>query len=398
MSLDEISERLESLLAEGEFDESVERQLARISQAVESLEDGAESEGLDQPSEKVVGREMDGVDLPETPAGDFPEPVTSQIGSEETWPEADAHRAAGEATSPFELPEGLEHDQFVTQGGMAEVHFVRDERLNRREAMKVIRADRADQGESLSRFAAEAQITAQLDHPGVPPVYRFGTLADDRPYFTMKALGETTLADVLRQVHDRDEETDWTRRRLLGVVLRVCETVDYAHRCGVIHRDLKPENVMVGPCGEVRVIDWGIARPVDHPPTDETHPSPQSIETDREDDLHVTMDGSIVGTAAYMAPEQVRGRQDRVGTASDVFSLGAILYEILTGEPAFVGDSHLEVMLRVVDAPETSAADRAAIPDELGKICERALDRRHSRRYEDAGRLRERLEAWRNRV
>ena len=335
----------------------------------------------------VEQRDFDETEIPKTPV-EFPEALGARLGMEDTRPEGEG--AEEEILEPFELPDGLVHERFVTRGGMAEIHFVRDEWLKRTVAMKLIRADRADRDEALVRFVDEAQITAQLNHPGVPPVHRFGELADGRPYFTMKALGETTLDDVLYRAHS---VTEWQVDEVLEILLRVCETVDYAHRCGVIQGDLKPKNIMVGPCGEVRVIDWGLARHLDRPPDDDRQPSPQSVDTDRQGEVDLTMDGSIVGTAAYMAPEQVRGRQDRVGRASDVFSLGAILYEILAGEPAFSGEARLEVMLRVLDGLETPASELEGVPEELGRVCDRALDPYHGNRFSDAGALREELDA-----
>lgn len=308
-------------------------------------------------------------------------------------------------TLVFQLPDAYRWETFIARGGMGEIHLVRERDLNRRVVMKVLRADYMEDEVAVSRFIEEAQITAQLDHHGIPPVYDFGKLPDDRYFYTMKALGSRTLGRIIDEVQERFDGDlvekvwkGWSLRRLLEVMEKVCETVAYAHRRGVIHRDLKPSNVLVGELGDVHVIDWGIARVLD---TDdetvdrESAPALTSIETLRSRSPDVaTMNGTIVGTASYMAPEQVRGEREEVSTAADVFSLGSLLYEVLSGRPAFTGESQLDTLMSVLDGPELEPRELPGVPVELGDICARALHREPKRRYPDAEALFERLQDW----
>ena len=191
-----------------------------------------------------------------------------------------------------------------------------------------------------ARFLEEAQITGQLDHPGIVPVHELGLDAEGRLYFTMKLVKGRELREVFELV--RKDEDGWNLPRALGVLLRVCEAMAYAHDKRVIHRDLKPSNLMVGRFGEVFVMDWGLARVLDRPdprdlrirePDDDT--ATQPVLSDRResgDDSHsplYTMDGDVFGTPAYMPPEQARGDIARIGTAADVYAVGAILYHLL---------------------------------------------------------------------
>ena len=206
----------------------------------------------------------------------------------------------------------------------------RDPELGRELAVKLLLDHHRDRPDLVDRFVEEAQICGQLQHPGVVPVYDLGMLADDRPFFTMKLVKGQTLASLLAR---RGAEPDLPR--FLSIFASVCQTMAYAHSRGVIHRDLKPSNVMVGPFGEVQVMDWGLAKvlPKDGPrkevvapPVNETVVA--TIRSMGESDL--SQAGSVLGTPAYMAPEQARGETDAIDRRSDVFALGSILCEILT--------------------------------------------------------------------
>ena len=229
-------------------------------------------------------------------------------------------------------------------GGMGEVRLVQDRQLGRAIAMKIIKRELSSSATTQARFIAEAQATAQLQHPGIVPVHELGTLPDGRHYFTMTRVRGRTLAEVISGVQAVSTEgsweitpAGWTFRRLIDVFHRVCESVAYAHDCGVIHRDLKPENIMLGSHGEVLVLDWGLAKvrgqrdiaaeQGDFDLDDSNASTPQRVVTQRSsDDSQATRMGVVTGTPAYMAPEQASGEIDLIDERSDVYALGAMLY------------------------------------------------------------------------
>ena len=232
----------------------------------------------------------------------------------------------------------------IARGGMGSVHRGRDDDLGRDLALKILLERHRDRLDLVGRFVEEAQICGQLQHPGVVPVYELGTLADRRPFFAMKLVKGRTLADLLAE---RSAEPELPR--FLSIFEAICQTVAYAHARGVIHRDLKPANVMVGAFGEVQVMDWGLAKvlPKDGVKTDEVEPPVNEtvVATLRSTgDSDLSQAGSVLGTPAYMAPEQARGETESVDRRADVFALGSILCEILTGKPAFVGGSAREIL------------------------------------------------------
>ena len=267
------------------------------------------------------------------------------------------------------------------QGGHAEVLRVWDPALERCVAMKVLRREHAADERAVARFFEEASITAQLQHPGVVPVFERGRTADGRYFFTMQEVRGRTLKDLLREAHAATSTT-WSQRRLLELFRKVCEPVAYAHSLQVLHRDLKPSNVMVGDFGEVLVMDWGVA--VIH---GERSPQPHVAGFDAE--------GSVTGTPAYMAPEQARGEPD-LGPRADVYALGAILYELLTGRPPYTqrnGLEALDALLRGPPPPPSAVAPRP-IPEELEAICLRAMAREPQDRFEDALALSDTVGEW----
>ncbi len=226
------------------------------------------------------------------------------------------------------------------KGGVGAVHKGHDTDLGRDVAMKFLHDRYKDEPAVLHRFVEEAQIGGQLQHPGIVPVYDLG-MSDGRPFFTMKLVKGETLA---RQLGDREAVTD-DRRRLLSVFEDVCQTMAYAHARGVVHRDLKPANIMVGAFGEVQVVDWGMGKVLasggvaDEKRAADKQSAMSVIETVRSQG-HGTQSlmGSVMGTPAYMPPEQARGDVEAMDERSDVFALGAILCEILTGLPPYVGE------------------------------------------------------------
>ncbi|QEH36260.1 Serine/threonine-protein kinase PknB [Aquisphaera giovannonii] len=228
----------------------------------------------------------------------------------------------------------------IARGGMGVVHRGRDVELGRDVALKVLREEYGHRPEAVGRFVREAQIGGQLQHPGIVPVYEVGRLPDSRPFIAMKLVEGRTLAELL---HERGAPSG-DLPRLLAIFQQVCQTMAYAHDCGAIHRDLKPANVMVGNFGEVQVMDWGLAKIVDEGGIAEAERSNRvrdksgGVRTPRgEAGGGGSRAGSVLGTAAYMAPEQARGHLDLLDERADVFGLGAILCEILTGEPPYAG-------------------------------------------------------------
>ncbi len=226
----------------------------------------------------------------------------------------------------------------IARGGIGVVLKGRDVDLGRDVAMKVLRDEYALSDDVLHRFVEEAQIGGQLQHPGIVPVYELGLRDDRRPFFTMKLVKGHTLATVLCEPDVREPGS---RRRLLGIFESVCQTMAYAHTRGVIHRDLKPANVMVGAFGEVLVVDWGMGKVLQQGGVADERRSMQQtvIATVRSAAVgSQSQVGSVYGTPAYMPPEQARGEIDTLDERADVFALGAILCEILTGKPPYVGD------------------------------------------------------------
>ena len=226
----------------------------------------------------------------------------------------------------------------IGRGGVGVVYKGRDQDLGRDVAMKVLRPEYASRPEILERFIEEAQIGGQLQHPGIVPVYELGLQHGERPYFAMKLVKGETLAVLLgRRTSPADD-----RRRFLAVFEQICQTLAYAHARNVVHRDLKPANVMIGSFGEVQVVDWGFAKVLQagrgSRDAKAAAPAASVIATVRSDPARGSQSvaGSMLGTPAYMPPEQALGDVENLDERSDVFGLGAILCEILTGRPPYL--------------------------------------------------------------
>lgn len=249
--------------------------------------------------------------------------------------------------SRTELPNisGFKILREIGRGGMGIVYRALDNSIDREVAVKVLHERYARDSTGATRFIEEARITGQLQHPGIPAVHQIGTLSDGRPYLAMKLIRGETLESLLHK-NAADNAPNW-----LAIFEAICQAVGYAHAHNVIHRDLKPANVMVGRFGEVQVMDWGLAKVLRtsgdvHRPPDEQEAQQLEIRSNRESE---TLAGSIMGTPAYMPPEQAIGDIALVDQRSDVFSLGAILCEILTGKPIYAGkvfDSILRAAMR----------------------------------------------------
>ncbi len=283
------------------------------------------------------------------------------------------------------------------RGGLGEVFVARDVELRRDVALKRIQDRHAGDSESRRRFLLEAEVTGQLEHPGVVPVYGLVEGPDGRPSYAMRFVNGESLQEAIRRFHAAGGPGgDPGRRRrelreLLGRFLAVCNTVAYAHSRGILHRDLKPANVLLGKYGETLVVDWGLAKPFDRDRAgvDEDTLTPTTGQGEEGTQL-----GQAVGTPAFMSPEQAAGRWDAVGPASDVYSLGATLYALLTGEAPFRGGVR-EVLDKVQrgEFPPPRQLNRAA-PAALQAVCLKAMALRPEDRYAGPLALAADLDRW----
>ncbi|MCO4745125.1 MAG: SUMF1/EgtB/PvdO family nonheme iron enzyme [Proteobacteria bacterium] len=314
----------------------------------------------------------------------------------DTWTD-EPDEAALEVDSALDLPERYEDLGPLGAGGMGEVRRVRDRELSRVVAMKVVKA--GSSAAAIARFREEAQVAAQLQHPGIVPVHDLGLLPDGRLWFTMKEVRGTTLGDRIAQVHaaarvGQEQTSDgWSLRRLIDALARVAEAVGYAHDRGVVHRDLKPDNVMLGDHGEVLVLDWGLARVMTEAwtPVDAVHSLRSTGDSLR------TQAGAVAGTPSYMAPEQARAEHDRIGPATDVWALGGMLYELLCGDPPYAAPSRRALVALVAMAPAVRLpGTRSALPvaEELSDLAMAALAPEVDDRPSDATALARRLFDW----
>ena len=289
-------------------------------------------------------------------------------------------------------------------GGMGEVRRVRDRNLNRVIAMKVANRELVKSSELLNRFIEEAQTTAQLQHPGIIQVHELGKLLDGRHYFTMKEVRGRTLAQIIYDAHNNQsepQEEQYARvrmRRLIDMFYRVCEAVAYAHSRGVIHRDLKPENIMVGDHGQVLVLDWGLAKILGSSRKQSEKTSFEPVITDRSASKWATMMGTVSGTPAYMPPEQAMGKVEQTDTRTDVYALGAILYQILSGKAPFEGPDSHNILTQVVHSSPVPLCMQKSVfypfPDELVSICERSMQYFRDDRYQNGNELARHIEEW----
>jgi serine/threonine-protein kinase len=305
-----------------------------------------------------------------------------------------------------EMPPGARTGRYelfgeIARGGMGAVLRARDPDLGRELAVKVLLERHRENPDLLRRFIEEAQVGGQLQHPGIVPVYDVGSLADRRPFFAMRLVRGRTLAELLSGRAGPTDELP----RFLGIFAQVCQTMAYAHARGVIHRDLKPSNVMVGSFGETQVMDWGLAKVLpgggaaEDEKAEKAHGQETVITTGRASwgAPEASRPGSALGTPAYMAPEQARGERDRVDERVDVFALGSVLCELLTGGPAFLGRSTGEILRKAAlgDTADVVARLGACGADiELVAIALNCLAREADDRPRHAGVVAERVSAF----
>jgi tetratricopeptide (TPR) repeat protein/tRNA A-37 threonylcarbamoyl transferase component Bud32 len=323
----------------------------------------------------------------------------------------ECHPASAAQSSDLDLRDHVLLDR-VGRGGMGEVYRGRDPALGRNLAVKVLRPELRNHPEAERRFQQEARINGLLQHPSIVPVHNLGRLSDGRLYFTMKLIRGRTLADILDQRNRIRQNAGKANRRsgecgdglpeLLGIFEKVVQALAYAHSRKVVHRDLKPANIMAGTFGEVQVMDWGLAKVLPRQEASEEPPAESTmgmVFATRYADA--TAPGNnltgVVGTPAYMAPEQARGTGEKVDERADVFGLGGILCAILTGQAPYTGNGRDEVLPKAAAGDlgdafsrlETSGAD-----GELVQLARECLAARKEDRPRDAGAVSERLTAY----
>jgi serine/threonine-protein kinase len=320
---------------------------------------------------------------------------------------AAAARSAGprgaEATATY-TPSSSRHAgerfrilHFHREGGLGRVYVARDEELGREVALKEIRPDKAAEAGLRGRFVLEAEINGGLEHPGIVPVYSLGTYDDGRPFYAMRFVEGDSLREAIESYHKEHPRPDPSAvefRKLLGRFIDVCEAIAFAHSKGVLHRDLKPHNVMLGRYGETLLIDWGLAKATGRRTPAGADAAAEATLVPPSGSGHAATVG-VLGTPAYMSPEQAAGAAGLLGPATDVYGLGAILFALFTGEPPVAGGPSEEVLDRVRrGAVRSPRSLNPSIPRALEAVCLRALAARPQDRYPTALALAEEVEHW----
>jgi serine/threonine protein kinase/formylglycine-generating enzyme required for sulfatase activity len=274
------------------------------------------------------------------------------------------------------------------RGGMGVVVAAHDRRMRRTVAFKLLKAGVRESGDYRRRFIREAQITSQLEHPSIIPIYDLGTLSDNQLYYSMRVVRSPSLGDVL---YDPVLRADWSLVRLLNAFVQVCRAVAYAHARRIIHRDLKPSNVLLGDYGEIYVADWGLAKVIGREPHDRVEES-EPLTSRGDADTQV---GIGLGTPGYMSPEQALGEWESVDHRSDIFALGVVLFEILTGEQPFAGETAESVVAATINAsPPRPRRVSPRCPLLLEDLCLKMLSRRKEQRPESAEAVAREIEAF----
>lgn len=289
----------------------------------------------------------------------------------------------------------------IGRGGTGRVYLGFDRNIEREIAVKELDIESKERGYAkiLARFVREAKITGQLEHPGIVPIYEFGVRRDGKVYYAMKYVRGKTLHKAIKECEDSSPETAFAKRmKLLGALIDVCEAMSFAHTSNVIHRDLKPGNIVLGKFGETVLLDWGLAKKTGNGESMlgmEEHLKWNESEIPENPEL--TSQGQLLGTLSYMSPEQAAGDNEKIDQRSDVYSLGAILFVILTGKKPYAGERRKIFEFIKSDLPVPSPKKLLSIvPAELAVICEKAMKKDKNERYSNAGEMAEDLKAYRD--
>ena len=371
---DEQRAQIERVMAErlAEFDGDVRKTLNDVLDEV-SLVKLVEIAGDDLPSSDITQIEQA-----------TPSPSAPSRSSSGTW-------NVGSTQAHYHLNEETGH------GGMGQVWLARDVDLNRKVAIKTLKEKFGRNQEAVARLLREAQITGQLEHPNVIRVYELSPgSGDQRPYFSMQLVrGKRTLKAVIHEYHTacRDgTENPVEFRRLLDAFVAICQALAYAHSRGVLHRDLKPHNLMIGRYGEAIVIDWGLAK---FEAEIEPNVTVSQIAITEAGQVEETKSGQVLGTPGYMPPEQAAGLLDQVDVRSDIYGLGAILFEILTGHSPHDGKRGKDILDLIKEQPSPIAKHRdPRIPAALDAICSKAIAKKREDRYQQALDLADDVRNW----
>jgi eukaryotic-like serine/threonine-protein kinase len=288
----------------------------------------------------------------------------------------------------------------MAQGGLGEVLLARDEVFGREVALKHIRTHLSQHREMRERFLVEARITGNLEHPGIVGVYAIGRDPTGQPFYVMRLIRGESLREAVRRYHEGERsdrlhgERTLALRKLINRLIDACNAIAFAHSRGVLHRDIKPANIMIGKYGETLVVDWGLAKRLYKfvASVDENQPS---LTPDPDDPSELTASGLVVGTPAYMSPEQAQGRQDLMEPTSDIYSLGVTLYHLLTGRVPIERKATAEVIEAARKGIFPPPRDvHPSVDPALEAICLKAMARDPEDRYATARALADDLERW----
>ena len=287
------------------------------------------------------------------------------------------------------------------EGGLGIVSVALDQQIGRDVALKQIKVQFADNAIHRFKFIQEAEITGQLEHPGIVPIYALGKDSNGRPYYAMKFIHGESMRDAIKSFHEQlatnSVEFDGPElRQLLRRFIDVCNAVEYAHDKGVLHRDLKPQNIMLGKHGETLVVDWGLAKRFDQAGSLSTPSSKDVGESTVHSGDNKTLVGTFLGTPAYAPPEQLKGELEKLSVRSDVYSLGVVLFELLANTIPISGLKNLTEAVEAIESGEISSPKKikGQVPEGLDFICRQALLADPEKRFSTVAQLKVEVQRW----